>query len=100
MNYHAVPSPEHQAGGDSKRESLCQQGFERVTKTTSGASSSRRPVATEDLSSEKKGHLHPNTEGEKHVKKFDDVAKNFEPQSEERARILQSNIKQFLCKIW
>ena len=34
MDYHAVPPPEYQAGGDSKREDLCQQDFERVNKTT------------------------------------------------------------------
>ena len=42
-----------------------------------------RPVATEDLSSETKVHLHQNANGEKYVKKFDDIAKKFKPQSEE-----------------
>ena len=52
--------PEHQAGSDSKREDLCQHDSEKVTKTTTrasssghletpGASSSGRPGATEDL---------------------------------------------------
>ena len=74
MDYHAVPPPEYQAGGDSKRENLCQQYSERVTWTTprasssgqleaAGASSSGRLVATEDPSSEKKVHLHPNDDG-------------------------------------
>ena len=74
MDYHAVPPPEYQAGGDSKRENLCQQFSERVTWTkpgasssgqleAAGASSSGRLVATEDPSSEKKVHLHPNDDG-------------------------------------
>ena len=74
MDYHAVPPPEYQAGGDSKRENLGQQYSERVTWTTprasssgqleaAGASSSGRLVATEDPSSEKKVHLHPNDDG-------------------------------------
>ena len=47
-----------------------------------GVSSSGRPVATEDVSSEKKVHLHPNIDGEK-ISKFGDPAKNVRPQSEE-----------------
>ena len=56
------------------------------------------PVAAEDPSSEKKVHLHPNTDGENYISKFDDPA-NFKPQSTERARISQSSIEQFMCKI-
>ena len=48
-----------------------------------GASSSGRQVATEDLSSGRKVHLRHNTDGEQYIKKFDDPAKNFMPQSEE-----------------
>ena len=48
-----------------------------------GASSSERPVATEDLSCGKNVHLHQNTDGEKYFKKLDDLAKNFKPQSDE-----------------
>ena len=54
IDYHAVPPPEYQAGGDSKRDNLCQQDSQRITRTRSGTSSSRRPVATEDPSSEEK----------------------------------------------
>ena len=63
--YHTLLPPEDQVGGDSTRESLCQQDSERDNKTTSEASSSgklegwgasniARPVAAEDLASEKK----------------------------------------------
>ena len=41
------------------------------------------------LSYGKKFHLHPDTNGEKYTKKFDDPAKNFKPQKG-RTRILQS----------
>ena len=34
-------------------------------------------------SSEKKVHFHPNADGEKYIRKFDDPVKNFKPQSEE-----------------
>ena len=34
-------------------------------------------------SSEKKAHLRPSTHGEKYIKKFDDPANNFKPQSED-----------------
>ena len=47
----AVPPPEHQAGGDSKRENRCQQDSERVNKTTPGASSSRQLEAAGGSSS-------------------------------------------------
>ena len=57
MDCHAAPPPEYLAGGDSKRENLCQQDSERVTKTTPGACSGRQ-VPTEGPSSEKKVHLH------------------------------------------
>ena len=96
MDNHAVPPPEYQVGGDSNRENLRQQDSERVTRTTTGssssgqleaagASSSARLVATEDPSNtgERKLHLQTTTDGEKYIKKFDDPAKNFNPQSEE-----------------
>ena len=38
------------------------------------------------------------TDGENYISKFDDLA-NFKPQSTERARISQSSIEQFMCKI-
>ena len=47
-----------------------------------GAASFGRPVAAEDLSSEKKGHLLPNTDGEEYIRKFDHPAKSFKPQTE------------------
>ena len=94
MDDHAVLPPPYQAGSDSKREDLCQPDFDRIWKMTpgpsssgqletTGASSSGRPVATEDVSSGKKVHFHSNTHGEQYIKKFDDPAKNFKPQSEE-----------------
>ena len=94
MDYHAVPPPEFRGAGFSKRQDLCQQDSERVSRTTpgtsssgqleaAGASSSRRPVAAEGPSSEPKVHLHPNTDAEKYIRKFDDAAKNFKPQSDE-----------------
>ena len=36
-----------------------------------GAASFGRLAAAEDLSNEKKGHLHPNTDGEEYIRKFD-----------------------------
>ena len=36
MDYHAVPPPEYQVGGDSQREDLCQQDSERANKKTPG----------------------------------------------------------------
>ena len=61
MDYYAVPPPEYQVAGDSKRENLCQPDSERFTMTTTGASScSRYPSET----SEGKVHLQANAEGE------------------------------------
>ena len=56
--------------------------LKKVTRWTTGASCSGRPVAREKFSSEKKVHLPPNTDGEKYISKFDDYAKKFKPQSE------------------
>ena len=88
---HAVLPPEYQAGGDSKREDLCWPDSERsnehnarsIKLPASGGSSSGRPVATEDPSREKKVRLHSNTAGEQYIKKFNEVANTFKPQSEE-----------------
>ena len=90
---------EYQAGGDSKRENLCQHDSERVNKTTPSIKLGQM-VATEDPSSEQKIHLHPNLDGEKYIRKFDDPAKKNRAAERERARILQSSIGQDLCKIW
>ena len=79
MDYHAILLPQYQAGRDSKRENLCQQDSERANKTTPGTSSSWRPVAREDPSSEKKVHFHPNTDREKYMRKVDHPANKFEP---------------------
>ena len=70
MDCHAVPPPEYRAGGDSKREDLCQHDSERVNKTTPGAPNSGRQVAAEDPSNtcERKVDLQPHTEGEKYIK--------------------------------
>ena len=107
MDNHAVPPPEYQAGGDSKRENLCQQYSERVTWTTpgasssgqleaAGASSSGRLVATEDPSSEKKVHLHPNDDG-RNTSGSSGSCTQFQAGG---ARILQSSIGQYMCKSW
>ena len=78
MDFYAVPLPEYQVGGDSSvKGTLCLQDFQRVIRTTTGTSSSRqleaargsssgRPVATKDPSSEKKVGLHPNIVGEQY----------------------------------
>ena len=108
MDYHAARPPEHQAGGDSKRQNWCQQDSERVNTTTPGASSSgqletrgasssRRLVSTEDLSSGKKVHLRPNIDGQQYIKKFDDPAENLKRGG---ARILQSSVEHYLCQIF
>ena len=67
--------------------------LKEFTVTTTGArqleaaevSTSGRPFAAEDPSNtgERKVHLHSNTDGEGYIGKFDDLAKNFKPQSEE-----------------
>ena len=85
MDYHAVTPPEYRAGGDSKREEPCQQDPQRFTMTTTGASSSGRPVGTEDPSN---------------TAKFDDPAKNFKPPERGGgARIFRSSIGQYMRKI-
>ena len=90
MDYHAVLSPESKAGGDSKRDGSCQHhsqsgGSKSGQLEAAGVSISGRPVATEDPSNtgERKVHLQSNTDGEKNISKFDDLANNFKPRSEE-----------------
>ena len=113
MDYHAVLPPEYQAGSDYKRENLCKQDSKRVTMTTTGASSSEqlgaagvsssgRSVAAEDPSNtgERKVHLQSNTDGEKYIKKIDDLATSSKPQSEDEQENFQSSIEQYLCKNW
>ena len=51
MDYHAVPPPEYQAGGDSKRDNLCRKYCESVSKTTPGASNSEQLEAAGGSSS-------------------------------------------------
>ena len=53
-----------------------------------------------DMSSRKKVHLQANTHGANYIRKFDDLAKKFKPQSEEGARILQPSILEDLREIW
>ena len=94
MDCHAVPPPNNLKLEATPNVKTCQQDSERVHKATPaassfgqlytlGASSSGRPVVTEELSRGKVVHLRPNTDGEKYVKKFNGPAKNFKPQSEE-----------------
>ena len=99
MDHHAVPPPEYQAGGDSRRENLCQQDSARVNKTTPRASSSGQLDATEDPAVENKVHLHPNTAGDKYSKKFDDPAKNFKPQNEEEHEIYNQVLNSFCASV-
>ena len=47
----------------------------------------------------RKVHHHSYTDGENYVRKFDDLAKNFIPQSEKEHEFLQSTIGQYLCGI-
>ena len=90
VDNHAVLPPDYKAGGDSKREELCQQNPQTFTFLATGASSSfGRAAATEE-----KMHLHPNTDGEKYIRKFDDPAQNFQPQSEEEHDFVPSSIEQ------
>ena len=78
VDYHAVPPPDYKAGGDTKREGLCQQNPETFTKTATGelsssgrleatgsASSSRRPgpVKNPCTIGEVKVYLQTNTDG-------------------------------------
>ena len=89
MDCHAVP-PQDNAGGNSKREELCQQKPEQLTITATGASSSSgRPEAPGTSSSGRLaamsnplrsggGKVYPqaNTGGERYSRKFDDPAKS------------------------
>ena len=106
IDCHAVHPPEYWAGGDSKREDLC------YTVTTNGASSfghleaagassSGRRVATEDPSntSERKVHLQSHTDGEKYIRKLDDLAENLEPQSEKEHEFDNQNFGLYSCSI-
>ena len=62
-----------------------------------GAASFGRPVAAEDLSSEKKGHLHPSTDGEEYIRKFDHPAKSFKPQTEVELE-LHNRVSNSICE--
>ena len=99
MDHHAVRPPEYQAGGDSRRENLCQQDSARVNKTTPRASSSGQLDATEDPAVENIVHLHPNTAGDKYSKKFHDPAKNFKPQNKEEHEIYNQVLNSFCASV-
>ena len=80
----ATPSAKTGVSKDSERVNTTTPGASSSGQLeTRGASSSRRPVATEDLSSGKKVHLRPNIDGQQYIKKFDDPAENLKRQSEE-----------------
>ena len=84
MDHHAVPPPDNKAGGDSKREELCQQDPKQVTMTaTLASSSSGRPEAIRDPMSCGEGKVYPrtNTDGERHMRNIDDPEKSFELQN-------------------
>ena len=83
IDYHAVPPPENQAGGDSKREDLCHQDSRIVTMMTTGSSSSGQLEAAGASSSlgdwlllkisqtgERTVHLEPNIDGKKYMLGF------------------------------
>ena len=78
MDCHAVPPPAHKAGGDSKREELCQQDPQTFTIMATGAApSSRRQEAMRDPLHPGEGKVFPqtNTDGEQYIRKSDDPAK-------------------------
>ena len=83
---YAVPPPDYKAGGDSKREELCQQDPQTFTTTATGASSSSgRLEAVKDPlhAGEVKVNPQTNTWGERNIRSFDDPAKRFQPQNRE-----------------
>ena len=98
MDHHAVLPSDFQAGGDSKREELCQQDPQPLTITAAGASSSLVRVEAAGASSSGRsgavkgppntgeGNVHPqtNTDLEQHRKRFDDAARSFQPQNQEQ----------------
>ena len=51
MDYHAVPPPDYNAGGDFKREELCQKDPQTFTMEATGASSSSGRLAATGASS-------------------------------------------------
>ena len=51
MDYHAVLPPDNKAGGDSKREELCQQDLQTITISATGASSSSEQTEATGASS-------------------------------------------------
>ena len=84
MDYHALLPPDYKAGGESKREELCQPDPQNITITATGvASSSGRREATRDPlnACEGKVYLQTNT-GEQYIRKFEDPAKSFSPQDQ------------------
>ena len=66
VDYHAAHPPGYKAGGDSKREELCQEDPEQLTITATGASSSGRPKVVRDPfnGGEGKVYFQANTDGE------------------------------------
>ena len=115
MDYHVVPPTDYKAGGDSKREELCEQDPEQFTITATGASSfpgrleatgaassSGRPKGERDPSNAGDGKVYTqtNTGGEQHIRKFDDPAKKLQALEPGGTSILHDGVAQHLCKIW
>ena len=102
------PQPEYGVGCDSERENLCPQDSERVNKTTPGASSSERLehqvpgdwLPQKICQVERKFIFIQRTDGEKYVKKFDDLANNFNLPSEEEHEFYIQTLNSFCAKCW
>ena len=97
--------PEHQAGGDSKGEILCQQDTARVTKTTREEHEApgiwerlERQVLGDRLLSEDFSSGEESSSSS--VQEVRRSCQQFRVAERGRARISQSSIGQYVCKIW
>ena len=107
MDCYAVPPPEYQAGGDSKRENLCQQDSEESTRRrlehqAPGNWKRLEHQAPGDQLLQKIPQLNRELIFNQILTetwKFDDPAKRKQAAERGEARILQSRIEQYMCKI-
>ena len=101
----AVPPPENQAPSAKTCVSQIPRERQQIDarsiklRTTGNDWSIKlrgRLVASADVSGGKRVHLHPSTDGEKYITKFDGSAKNFKPQSDEE-HTFHSQVLNSIC---
>ena len=106
-DYHAVLSPEYQAGGDSKRENMCRQDSvwkrhqyeaRNIKLQTTGSGWSIEFVATGCY---RRFFKWEESSSSSYIKKFDDPARKFEPQREEEHTIFFNQVLDRKCaRFW